>query len=84
MEENGEPVFDKEQRNAEELTELKSVWNLAEGFAVEFFDWAYQEGEFISPLLIEEIYATGDYYVKPYTIYEDWLGTPIILRKCGE
>lgn len=84
MEENGEPVFDKEQRSAEELTELKSVWNLAEGFAVEFFDWAYQEGEFISPLLIEEIYATGDYYVKPYTIYEDWLGTPIILRKCGE
>ena len=35
--------------------------------------------------IVDEVfYATGDYYVKPYTIYEDWLGTPIILRKCGE
>lgn len=84
MEENGEPVFDKEQRCAEELKELKSVWHLAESFAVEFFDLFYQEGEFISPLLIEEIFATEDYYVKPYTVYEDWLGTPINLRKNGE
>ena len=71
-------------RQVEELKELKSVWHLAESFAVEFFDLFYQEGEFISPLLIEEIFATEDYYVKPYTVYEDWLGTPINLRKNGE
>lgn len=84
MGENGEPVFDKEQRSIEELKELKSVWHLVEGFAVEFFDLVYQEGEFISPILIEEIYATEDYYIKPYTIYEDWLGIPINLRKYEE
>ena len=78
MEEHGEPVFDEEHRSVNELRHLKAVWSLAEAFAKEFFELFYQEGKIISPDLIEEIFATEEYYMQQGTLYDNWLGLPIM------
>ena len=85
----GEPVFAEEHRSAKDLLEVKSVIESAEAFAKEFFKFFYQEGQIISPHLIEEIYAAEEFYLTQHTIYNDLLDTPIKRRaeaenKCNE
>ena len=81
--EKGEVVFDEERRSSQELQDIKAVWSSAKSFAVEFFDVFYQTGEYISPSLVEEIYATKDYYINPYSLFDEWLGVPLFLNLEG-
>lgn len=81
MEENGKPLFANEHRSEEELAELKSVWKVVKAFAREYFDVFYQGQEVISAELLEELFATGDYYVVQPTLYDDWFDVPIRKRE---
>ena len=81
MEETGEPVFDQEQRNERELLDVQTVLHYAERFAGEYFDIFYQEGQLISPGLVEEIYATEDYFVTQQALFDDWFGVSIRQRE---
>lgn len=81
MDGNGEPVFEPERRKLPELHEIESVWESVTSFAGVFFDSFYQSGEYISPDLIEEIYATKDYYVNRYSVFNEWLGVPYYLNQ---
>lgn len=72
MDEQGKPVFDQEQRSERELMSVKSVLECAEEFAKEFFHLFYQKDQLISAGLVEEIYATEDYYVTQQALYDDW------------
>ena len=83
MRKNGEPVFEEERRSVRELQELNYVWKLAKNFASEFFDLFYQEGQVISAKLIEELFATEDYFVPQPSMHNDWFDTPIRAR-CEE
>jgi FMN phosphatase YigB (HAD superfamily) len=83
MQETGKPVLENEHRSEQELEELRFVWNLAESFARDYFDIFYQEKEVISADFLEEIFATGDFYVEQPTLYDDWFGVPIRQRKEG-
>ena len=81
--EKGEVVFDEERRPSQELQDIEAVWSSAKSFAEEFFDIFYQTGEYISPRLVEEIYATKDYYINPYFLFDEWLGVPLFLNLEG-
>ena len=77
----GDPIFVKEYRSLQELQDIEQVLKAAEEYSCEFFDKFYQEGQVISPLLIEAIYATEDTYISQHTIYDDWIGAPIRKRE---
>ena len=80
MSEQGEPNFMEEHRSMQELREVKSVLEAAEAFGKEFLRLFYQEGQSISPQLIEEIYASEEFYLAKPTIYDDWVGFPFSKR----
>ncbi len=80
MAEQGAPVFAEERRSLQELQEVKTVLDAAEAFAIDFLTLFYQEGEFVSPQLIEDIYDAESFYEAQYTLYDDWLGIPIKKR----
>ncbi len=81
MSEDGKPVFAEEYRSLHELRDIETVLKTAEAFGYEFFDLLYQEGQTISPSLIEEIYKAAAYCVSQYTVYDDWFGVPIRKRE---
>ena len=81
MSENGEPVFERERRKLSELHELESVWESVISMAGEFFELFYQKEDYISPDLIEEMYATKDYYINQYSIFNEWLGVDYYLNQ---
>ena len=70
----------EEHRSMQELREVKSVLEAAEAFGKEFLRLFYQEGQSISPQLIEEIYASEEFYLAKPTIYDDWVGFPFSKR----
>ena len=84
MSEKGEPDFLEEHRSMQELQEVKSVLEAAEAFGKEFLILFYQEGQSISPQLIEEIYAAEEFYLAKHTIYDDWVGIPFSKREEAE
>ena len=81
MSEQGVPAFLKERRDTQELRAVTAVLKQVEKFAREFFALFYQKGQYVAPDLIEAIYAAEDYYAAQYTLYDDWLGTPIGKRE---
>ena len=72
MSEQGIPVFYEEYRTLQELNEIKSVLELAEDFAREYFAVFYKNEGVITPSLVEEIYSAENYPVVNYTICDDW------------
>lgn len=78
---DGEPVFEPERRNRQELQDASVVWESAKSFSREFFDIFYCIGEYVSPDLIEEMYATKDYCIDQYSVFDEWLGVPHYLNR---
>ena len=81
MGEDGEPVFEPERRSRQELQDASVVWESTKNFSKEFFDIFYRIGEYISPDLIEEMYAAKDYCINQYSVFNEWLGVPHYLNR---
>ena len=83
MKEDGTPVFFEEIRTPQEMLQFQMVFDAALSFAGEFFRVFYQEGEIISPSLVEEAYAAEGYHWVQQAVYNDWLRVPIRTQGAG-
>ena len=75
--EDGEVIFAEEIRSEEDLREVRLVLDLAEKFAVKFFDLFYQKNDMIDSGLIDEMFAAdGCHWVQRFA-WDDWSKSPI-------
>ena len=80
MGKDGTAVFFKETRTQQELQEFRMVYDAAMQIAEDFFRLFYQDGETISPAVVEEMYGAEGYHWVQQHAFDDWLQVPIRTR----
>ena len=78
---DGTVEFQQEVRTDQEIEDLKYVLDRSEKFAGTFFELFYEEGEFIRPVITEEMFAADGYHWVQQNAYDDWLKKQIQTRK---
>lgn len=71
--EDGTPVFAKEVRTEERLSEMKLVQDVVRAYVNDYFDLFYCCGDVIRPVIPEEIYAADGYHWVFEGGFEDWV-----------